>query len=143
MPTLAEIQFVELTAWLAASSQDSRSTMGDTIKRSPYSEFVTVTLDDVLPDLSAAIALGCLPLLVAHDAPAAAFAEPEGQPLLSDRAGHVEWLSGAAKTDPLRGFPACQVVRFAEGQTLRQAAVSAGFDPDADRLIVGVPQACF
>ncbi|MDO6732477.1 hypothetical protein Q4577_20825 [Marinovum sp. 2_MG-2023] len=144
MPTLAEIQLQELSAWLSASSQDSRSPMGDTIKRSPYSEFVTVTLDDVLPDLSAAIALGCLPLLVDHDAPVAAFATPEGQPLLSDRAAHIEWLAGAAKTDPMRGFPACQVVRVAEGQTLRQAAVSAGvyFD-NPDALLVGIPAACF
>lgn len=143
MPTLAEAQFTELTAWLAASSQDSRSPMGDTIKRSPYSEFVTVTLDGVLPDLSAAIALGCLPLLVAHDAPAAAFAAPEGQQLLSDRAAHLAWLAGAARHDPLRGFPACSVIRVAEGQTLRQAAVAAGVAPDADALLVGIPEACF
>lgn len=37
--------------------------------------------------------------------------------------------SGAAISDPLRGFPACHVVRVAEGQTLRQAAVAKGIAP--------------
>jgi hypothetical protein len=49
----------------------------------------------------------------------------------------------AALPDPLRGFPTCQVVWEAQGQTLRQAAVSAGIDPDADRLTVGIPEICF
>tara|TARA_R110000751_G_scaffold90577_3_gene177638 strand:- start:1848 stop:2126 length:279 start_codon:yes stop_codon:yes gene_type:complete len=85
----------------------------------------------------------CLPLLVAHDVPAAAFTAIEGQAKLDERAQHVTWLSGAAISDPLRGFPACHVVRVVDGQTLRQAAVAAGVDPDADRLIVGIPAACF
>lgn len=38
-----------------------------------------------------------------------------------------------------RGFPSCQVVRGAQGQSLCQAAVAAGVDPNADRLIVGIP----
>ena len=84
-----------------------------------------------------------IPLPVAHDVRAAPLVASEAQPLLSDRAAHIVWLSGAAIHDPLRGFPACHVVRVAQGQTLRQAAVSAGVDPDADRLIVGIPAACF
>ncbi|MGR3793696.1 hypothetical protein [Vannielia sp. SX4] len=143
MPTLAETQLKDLSAWLAASSKNGRSPLGDTIFRGSFGELATVALDDPAPDLSAAIASGCLPLLVAHDAPAAAFAAPEGQPRLDERAAHIGWLAGAAESDPLRGFPACWVVRVAEGETLRQAAVSAGADPDADRLIVGIPEARF
>ncbi len=143
MPTLAENQLNDLSAWLAASSTNGRSPLGDTILRGPYGEPVTVALDDPAPDLSAAISSGCLPLLVAHDTPAAAFAAPEGQPRLDKRAAHVVWLAGAAESDPLRGFPACWVVRVAEGETLRQAAVSAGADPDTDGLIVGIPESCF
>lgn len=84
-------------------------------------------MDDPAPDLSAAVVLGCLPLPVAHDAPAAAFAAPEGQPRLDD-AAHVEWLSGATISDPLRGFPACHVVRVAHGQSMRQAHGPRGND---------------
>lgn len=108
-----------------------------------YGQLVTVALDEPAPDLSAAIALGCLPLLVANDVPAATFTEIEGQAKLNERAQHVTWLSGAALHDPMRGFPACHVVRVAEGQTLRQAAIAAGVDPDTDRLIVSIPAACF
>jgi hypothetical protein len=43
----------------------------------------------------------------------------------------------------LRNFPARQLARVAQGQTLRHAAVSAGIDPDADRLLVGIPETCF
>lgn len=139
VPTLAETQLKELTAWLAASSQDERSPMGDAIIHDDYGQLVTVALDDPAPDLSAAIALGCLPLLVAYDVPAATFAAIEGQAKLDERAAHVVWLSGAQR----HGFPTCQVVRVAVGQTLRQAAVSAGVDPDADALLVGIPAACF
>ncbi|WP_323007895.1 hypothetical protein [Pseudorhodobacter sp.] len=32
---------------------------------------------------------------------------------------------------------------LADGQTLRQAAVAEGFDPDADRLLVGIPAEAF
>ncbi len=63
MPTLAETQLKEPSAWIAVSSKNGRSPMGDTIIRTPYAEFVTVALDDPAPDL--ADALGCLPLLVA------------------------------------------------------------------------------
>ena len=101
---------------------------------------MTVALDDPAPDLSAAIALGCLPLLVAHNVPAATFTAIDRQAKLDERAAHVIWLSGGAIHDPLRGFPACRVVRVAQGQTLREAAVAAGVDPDADRLIVGMPE---
>ena len=74
MPTLAETQLRELTAWLVASSQDERTPLGnDFIRHDDYGQLVTVGLDDPAPDLSAAIALGCLPLLVAHDVPAATF----------------------------------------------------------------------
>ena len=144
MPTLAETQLKELTAWLVASSQDERTPLGnDFIRHDDYGQLVTVALDDPAPDLSAANALGCLPLLVAHDVPAATFTAIERQAKLDERAAHVVWLSGAAIHDPMRGFPACHVVRIADGQTLRQAAVAAGVDPDADRLIVGIPAACF
>jgi hypothetical protein len=144
VPTLAETQLKELTAWLVASSQDEKAPLGnDFIRHDDYGQLVTVALDAPAPDLSAAIALGCLPLLVAHDVPAATFTAIEGQAKLDERAQHVTWLSGAAISDPLRGFPACHVVRVAEGQTLRQAAVARGIDPDADRLIVGIPAACF
>ena len=143
VPTLAETQLKELSAWLAASSQDERSPVGDTIIHDDYGQLVTVSLDDPAPDLSSAIALGCLPLLVAHDVPAATFTAIEGQAKLDERAQHVTWLSGAAIHDPMRGFPACQVVRVADGQTLRQAAVAAGVGPDADRLVVGIHAACF
>jgi hypothetical protein len=143
MPTLAETQFAELKLWLVASSADERSLMGDTIIHGPYAQLVACGLDDVAPDTTAAIASGALPLFVAHDAPAAPLVAPEAQPLLSDRAAHVVWLAGAAIHDPMRGFPACQVVRVADGQTLRQAAVARGVDPDADRLLVGIPENCF
>ncbi|WP_157046621.1 hypothetical protein [Roseovarius sp. 217] len=144
MPTLAETQLKELSAWIVASSQDEKSPLGnDFIRHDDYAQLVTVALDDPAPDLSAAIALGCLPLLTTHEAPAATFAAIEGQANLDERAAHVVWLSGAAIHDPLRGFPACHVVRVTEGQSLRQAAVAAGIDPDADRLIVGIPENCF
>ncbi|WP_288960478.1 hypothetical protein [Sulfitobacter pontiacus] len=144
MPPLAETQLKELTAWLVASSQDERTPLGnDFIRHDAYGQLVSVALDDPAPDLSAAIALGCLPLLVAYDVPAATFAAIEGQAKPDERAQHVTWLSGAAIHDPLRGFPACHVVRVADGQTLRQAAVAAGADPDADRLIVGILENCF
>ena len=87
--------------------------------------------------------MGCLPLLVAHDVPAVTFAAIEGQAKLDERAAHVVWLSGAALHDAMRGFPACLVVRVAQGQTLRKAAVAAGVDPVANRLIVGVSENCF
>lgn len=141
--TVAETQLAELKSWLAASSADERSPMGDTIIHGPYAQLVACGLDDVPPDTTAAIASGALPLFVAHGVPAAPLVAPEAQPLLSDRAAHVVWLSEAAIHDPMRGFPACHVVRVAEGQTLRQAAVAAGLDPEADRLIVGIPAACF
>tara|TARA_R110002020_G_scaffold458127_1_gene675357 strand:- start:2528 stop:2887 length:360 start_codon:yes stop_codon:yes gene_type:complete len=48
----------------------------------------------------------------------------------------------AAIYDPLRGFPVCYVVRVADGQALRQAAVAADIAPDVDRLIVGIPAGC-
>ncbi len=144
MPTLAETQLKELSSWIFASSQDERTPLGnDFIRHDDYGQLVTVALDDPAPDLSAAIALGCLPLLVAHDVPAATFAAIEGQAKLDERAAHVVWLSGAAILDPLRGFPACHVVRVADGQTLRQAAVARGVDPEADRLVIGIPEACF
>jgi hypothetical protein len=131
----------ELSAWLAASSQDEPTSLGnDFIRHDAYGKLVTVALDDPAPDLSAAIALGCLPLLVAHNVPAATFTAIDRQAKLDERAAHVIWLSGAAIHDPLRGFPACRVVRVAQGQTLREAAVAAGVDPDADRLIVGMPE---
>lgn len=144
MPTLAETQLKELSAWLAASSQDEKSPMGDTIIYGLYGQLVTVALDDPAPDLSAAIALGCLPLLVAHDVPAAPLVAPEAQPLLSDRAAHIVWLSGAAIHDAMRGFPACAVVRLQPGQTMREAAVASGayFD-NPEALLVGIPEACF
>lgn len=104
---------------------------------------MTVALDDPAPDLSEAVALGCLPLLVPHDVPPATFAAIEGQAKLDERAAHVVWLSGAAIHDPMRGFPACHVVRVAEGQSLRLACAAAGVDPGGPRLIVGIPQACF
>ncbi|MGO4908871.1 hypothetical protein ACEN2J_11140 [Pseudorhodobacter sp. W20_MBD10_FR17] len=143
MPTLAETQLAELSAWLVASSQDEKSPMGDTIIHDAYGQLVTVALDDPAPDLSAALALGCLPLLMAHDVPAATFTAIEGQAKLDERAAHIVWVAGAAIHDPLRGFPACHVVRVAEGQTLRQAAVARGIDPDADRLLVGIPAEAF
>ena len=144
MPTLAETQLKELTAWLVASSQYERTPLGnDFIRHDAYGQLVTVALDNPAPDLSAAIALGVLPLLVAHDVPAVTFTAIEGQAKLDERAAHVVWLSGAATSDPLRGFPACHVVRVADGQTLRQAAVARGIDADADRLIVGIPNEAF
>ncbi|WP_439150039.1 hypothetical protein [Sulfitobacter sp.] len=54
---------------------------------------------------------------------------------------HFVWLLGSAIHDPLRGFPACHVVRVADGQTLRQACAAAGVGPEADRLVVGIPAA--
>jgi len=144
MPTLAETQLKELSAWLAASSQDEMTPLGDDfIRHDDYGQLVAVALDDPAPDLSAAIALGCLPMLVALDVPPATFTAIEGQAKLDERAAHIVWLSGAAISDPLRGFPACHVVRVADGQTLRQAAVARGVDPDAEALLVGIPQACF
>ncbi len=139
MPTLAETQLKELSAWIAASSKNSRSPMGDTIIRTPYAEFATVALDDPAPDLSAAVESGCLPLLVTHDVLEAEFEPSQGQPILTDRAAQLAWLSTAQRD----GFPACRVVSVAQGNTLRQAAVAGGIDPDADRLIVGILQACF
>lgn len=139
MPTLASTQLKELSAWIAASSKKSRSPMGDTIIRTPYAEFVTVALDDPAPDLSDAVALGCLPLLVANDVFEAEFEPSQGQPIVTDRAAQLAWLSTAQRD----GFPACRVFSVADGQTLRQAAVEGGIDPDADRLIVGIPEACF
>ena len=72
--------------------------------------------------------LGCLPFLVAQDAPAATFAAPEkgAGHKLDERAAHMVRLSGASIFDPLRGFPACHVVRVVEAQTLRQAAAARG-----------------
>lgn len=143
VPTLAETQLNELTAWLVASSQDEKTPFGDTIIHDDYAQLLTVALDDPAPDLSAAIALGCLPLLVAADVPATAFAAIEGQAKLDERAQHIIWLSGAAIHDPMRGFPAGHVVRAAERQTLRQAAAARGIDPEAGRLIVGIPIEAF
>lgn len=139
MTTLAETQLKQLTAWLVASSQDERTPMGDTIIHDDYGQLVTVTPDDPAPDLSAAIALGCLPLLVAADVPVTTFAAIDGQANLDERVTHVVWLS----TEQRHGFPACHVVRVAEAQTLLQAAVSAGVDLDADRLLVGIPVTAF
>ena len=115
MPTLAETQLNELTAWLAASSQDEKTPFGDTIIHDDYGQLETVALDDPAPDLSAAIGLGCLPLLVAHDVPAATFTAIEGQAKLDEPAAHIAWVAGAALHGPMHGFPACHVVRVAEG----------------------------
>jgi hypothetical protein len=49
----------QITAWLAASSQNDRSPKGDLILSGPFGELVTVGLDDVLPEAPA----GCLALL--------------------------------------------------------------------------------
>jgi phosphomannomutase len=57
-------------------------------------------------------------------------------------ARHAAWPTLAPIAEKA-GFPACQVACETEGKTLRQAAVAAGVDPDADRLIVGIPEACF
>jgi hypothetical protein len=85
MPTLAETQLKELSAWIVASSQDEKAPLGnDFIRHDDYAQLVTVAMDDPAPDLSAAIALGCLPLLVAHDAPAATFTAIEGQAKLTN-----------------------------------------------------------
>lgn len=80
----------------------------------------------------------CLPLLAPADAPEPAFAEPQGQPVLMDRAAHVIWKAGAAKHRP-EGFPAVAVVGLEAGQTLREACAAAGVDPDADRAVIGLP----
>lgn len=80
-----------------------------------------------------------LPLLVAHDVLEAEFEPSQGQPIVTDRAAQLAWLSTAQRD----GFPACRVVSVAQGQTLRQAAVAGGIDPNADRLIVGIPENCF
>jgi|GEM_PF-955833 hypothetical protein len=138
MPTLAQDQIEELTAWLAASSTDGVSPCGDPIKRGPFAECVGIGLDDAAPDLTAEIALGCLPLLIAADVPAPAFTEPQGQPVLMDRAQQVAWRAGAAKARA-EGFPAVAVVGLDAGQTLREACAAAGVDPDADRAVIGLP----
>lgn len=52
-------------------------------------------------------------------------------------------FAGAALDDPLRGFPAVAVVGLQPGQTMRDATRAAGFSPDADRMIVGIPAAAF
>lgn len=100
-------------------------------------------LDSNLPrgteDLSDAVALACLPLLVPHDVLEAEFEPSQGKPIVTDRAAQLTWLSTAQRD----GFPSCLVVSVAHGLTLRQAAVAGGFDTDADRLIVGIPENCF
>lgn len=127
MPTPIE----QLSDWLAASSVDRTSPAGDTIPVGPYGELQTIGLDDALPDVPA----GCLALLVMAKGYQATYTAPEDQPALADRAAHVLWLSTASR----EGFPACQVVQIADGQTMRQAAVAAGVDPeDEERLIVGM-----
>ena len=137
MPTF-ESQFAELTAWLDLSSTDDTSPMGWPVARGPYAQPVGITLDDMPPDLAAAVALGCLPLLVPADLPAEPPKPPQGQPVTLDRALHVIWKAGAAKHRP-EGFPACAVVAVEAGQTLRQACAAAGIYPDADRLVIGLP----
>ncbi|MFC5738647.1 hypothetical protein [Sinirhodobacter huangdaonensis] len=138
MPTTAEDQIAELTAWLAASSRNDVSPCGDPIKRGPFAEIVGIGLDDPAPDLTAEIALGCLPLLTPADVPAPAFAEAQGQAVVMDRAAHVIWKAGAAKARP-EGFPAVAVVGLEAGQTMRDACAAAGVDPDADRAVIGLP----
>ena len=138
MPTIAEGQIEELTAWLAASSRNGVSPCGDPIKRGPFGEIVGTGLDDAAPDLADAVALGCLPLLTPADAPEPAFTEPQGQPVLMDRAQQVAWRAGAAKARA-EGFPAVAVVGLDAGQTLREACAAAGVDPDADRAVIGLP----
>lgn len=138
MPTIAERQIEELTAWLAASSRNGVSPCGDPIKRGPFGEIVGIGLDDPAPDLTAEIALGCLPLLTPADAPEPTFTEPQGQPVLMDRAQQVAWRAGAAKHRP-EGFPALAVVALEGGQTMREACAAAGVDPDADRAVIGLP----
>lgn len=138
MPTIAESQIEEPTAWLAASSRNGVSPCGDPIKRGPFGELVSVGRDDAAPDLADAVALGCLPLLTPADAPEPAFTEPQGQPVLMDRAAHVIWKAGAAKHRP-EGFPAVAVVGLDAGQTLREACAAAGVDPDALRAVIGLP----
>lgn len=128
--TFAETQLAELTAWLAAFSQDEPTPLGnDFIIRGPYGELVSVGLDDVPPVAPE----GCLHLLTLVPGFLPTGAAPEGQPRLADRAQHVAWLAGAG-----RGFPA--VVAVAAGQTMRQAFTAAGIDPDGD--IVGIPEIC-
>jgi hypothetical protein len=56
MPTIAEAQLTELSAWLAASSADEKSPMGYRIGYGPYGQLVTIALDDLPPDLSSAVA---------------------------------------------------------------------------------------
>ncbi len=43
--------------------------------------------------------------------------------------------------DPLRGFHEVAVVRLQPGQTMRDAALAAGVNLDADRLIVAITNA--
>lgn len=123
-----------LADWLKESGKDRVSPFGGRIPVGPYGELLSVGLDDPAPDLTAEIALGCLPVLTAEAGHVPTWATPEGQPRLGNRAAHLRWLAGAG-----RGFPA--VVTVAAGQTLRQACNAAGVDPDAP--LVGIPAAAF
>jgi hypothetical protein len=114
------------------------SPCGDPIKRGPFGEIVGIGLDDAAPDLTAEIALGCLPLLTPAEAPEPAFAEAKGQAVVMDRAAHMIWKAGAAKARP-ECFPAVAVVAVEAGQSLREACAAAGVDPDADRAVIGLP----
>ena len=111
--------------------------------RSPLGQLVGIALDDLPPDMTEAAALGCLPLLVAFYLTAATFAATAAQPKLGERAAHVLSLSGAALSDPLRGFPACAVVGVPQGQTIRQAANAGGVDPQRRPLACEHPRSLF
>ena len=140
-----------LQEWLDRSSADDVSPLGDLVARGPYAQLVRIGMDDVLPDRSAELAQGCLPLLVVvtgdevYQVPQeTVLVPPQGQPRLADRAAQIEWLAASARSDGRRGdFPACYVVRIAEGQTMRQARTAAGIAEDEERLIVGISAAAF
>lgn len=93
MPTIAEAQIAEIAAWLAASSREWKTPLGDTVNPGPYATIIPVGINATgHPDYASLAAEGVLPLLTPHASPVAVdLTPPNSQPAMIERALHLLW----------------------------------------------------
>jgi hypothetical protein len=138
MPTIAEAQIAEIAEWLALSSRDWKTPLGDTVKPGPYATVIPVGINATgHPDYAGIIAQGVLPLLTPQASPVAVdLTPPINQPAMIGRALHVLW-----KIEQL-ALPQAVVVGLSSASESIQAALHAaglgGWDTTA-RGVLALP----
>jgi hypothetical protein len=143
MPTIAEGQVAAVVAWLAASSRDTVSPMGNEIRRGPDATVLSLNIDnDDLPEFTAEVEAGSLPLFTPQATTGRVdMSVPVNQPLLLDRLFHLLW-----KIEGGVDLPAVVVVGIPTRQTSILAALDAvglgGIDL-SERGVLAVPLYCF